>query len=102
MAAHACGERDDDVLRRRARPRTATLLLAALAAAALCAQPARAATSAAAWGMNSHWELGGGFQSPFSGTPVQVAGLTGIKSVASGYGFTMALLEDGTVWAWGG
>ncbi|MDP9368610.1 MAG: hypothetical protein M3Q03_10110 [Chloroflexota bacterium] len=36
-----------------------------------------------------------------SPTPVQVEGLSGVTSVASGAHHNLALLADGTVWAWG-
>ena len=32
-------------------------------------------------------------------TPVQVSGLTGVIQIAAGYGFSLALRSDGTVWA---
>jgi alpha-tubulin suppressor-like RCC1 family protein len=34
-------------------------------------------------------------------TPVQVSGLDDVKSIAAGRGFSLALKDDGTVWAWG-
>jgi len=33
--------------------------------------------------------------------PVMINGLSGIKSVAAGREHTLALQEDGTLWAWG-
>ena len=33
--------------------------------------------------------------------PVQVSGLSGMTAIAAGNNFTVALKNDGTVWAWG-
>ncbi len=56
------------------------------------------------WGDNSYGQLGDGTQEN-SLSPVQVAGLDGVVAVAAGgryeSGHTVALKEDGTVWAWG-
>ncbi|MEW6489706.1 MAG: hypothetical protein AB1578_17575 [Thermodesulfobacteriota bacterium] len=57
-----------------------------------------------AWGDNSRGQLGDGTQSSRA-TPQQVGGaLTGIRivSVAGGDYHTLAVGEDGRVWAWGG
>ncbi|MCM3700233.1 S-layer homology domain-containing protein [Paenibacillus macerans] len=53
-----------------------------------------------AWGKNDNGELGDGTTTQ-STTPVQVAGLTGVKAIAAGGYFSLALKNDGTVWAWG-
>src|SRR5664279_5468887 len=53
-----------------------------------------------AWGYNGSGGLGNGTTAN-SGTPVQVAGLTGVTAVAGGYSAGYALRGDGTVWAWG-
>ena len=54
------------------------------------------------WGSNDHGDLGyptpGGNSNP---TPHQVPGLSGVKQVAAGDNFTVALLSSGEVWTWG-
>jgi alpha-tubulin suppressor-like RCC1 family protein len=62
----------------------------------------------AAWGDNQTSELGATttskcsvYQSPCSPVPVLVAGLSGVKAVAGGYGNSLALKSDGTAWGWG-
>jgi alpha-tubulin suppressor-like RCC1 family protein len=53
------------------------------------------------WGRNGEGELGNGKTEPFSGVPVQVAGITdGATLGAAGYG-GMVILKDGTLETWG-
>ncbi|MBI9075551.1 MAG: thrombospondin type 3 repeat-containing protein [Desulfatibacillum sp.] len=59
-----------------------------------------------AWGSNSYGQLGDGSVIS-SSNPVEVVmsdahSLSGIQAVAGGYGHSLALKTDGTVWAWGG
>ncbi|MCL2712684.1 MAG: hypothetical protein FWD37_05385, partial [Methanomassiliicoccaceae archaeon] len=59
-----------------------------------------------AWGLNNYGQLGDGSTDDIS-TPVQVVGedddgfLTNVKAIAAGNNHTVALKNDGTVWAWG-
>lgn len=63
-----------------------------------------------AFGINDRGQLGDGSTTD-SLVPVEVKGLNGVRLVTAtggggevdpgGYGHTLALLEDGTVWAWG-
>src|SRR5207344_1027560 len=53
-----------------------------------------------AWGENRNGELGDGTTIERH-TPVQVLGLTGVASIATGVDHTLAIKTDGTVWAWG-
>lgn len=55
-----------------------------------------------AWGYNFFGQLGvGPFDFTDRATPVQVAGLTNVLAIAGGGKRSMALRNDGTVWAWG-
>ena len=63
-----------------------------------------------AWGRNDVGQLGIGTTTgpetcmselPCSTTPIQVKGLSGVKAIATGYDHSLALLNDGTVLAWG-
>ena len=53
------------------------------------------------WGRNSHYQLGIGPDEKSSEIPVQVLNLTDIKDIEAGYQNSLALRDDGTVWAWG-
>ena len=47
-------------------------------------------------------ELGSGVGvDSYSSTPVEIAGLSDVTSIAAGNAFGLALKADGTVWAWG-
>lgn len=54
------------------------------------------------WGGNTHGELGNGSTAASSATPVRVSGLSGIKKIGAGGGYSgYAVKTDGTVVAWG-
>src|ERR1700752_2623212 len=53
-----------------------------------------------AFGENGSGQLGDGTTVDKS-SPQQVPGLSGIISIAAGYGHSLAVKSDGTVWAWG-
>lgn len=54
-----------------------------------------------AWGSNSNGELGNGANgfNTDQNIPVQTSNLNGIIAISSGYGHSVALKNDGTVWA---
>ncbi|WP_332908492.1 RCC1 domain-containing protein [Paenibacillus roseus] len=54
-----------------------------------------------AWGDNSNGQLGNGTTAYRVTTPVQVSGLTNVMAAAAGDTYSLAVKQDGTVWAWG-
>jgi alpha-tubulin suppressor-like RCC1 family protein len=54
-----------------------------------------------AWGDNENGQLGIGTAAEDSEVPVAVSGLTGVKAIAAGASHSLALLNNGTVMAWG-
>lgn len=54
-----------------------------------------------AWGNNHYGQLGDGSSGTIRSNPVQVAGLTEVVAIDVGLWHSLALKQDGTVWAWG-
>jgi alpha-tubulin suppressor-like RCC1 family protein len=54
-----------------------------------------------AFGLNDSGQLGNGSLVEYSPVPVQVSDLMGIRAVAAGSNFSLALRKDGKVLAWG-
>jgi len=54
-----------------------------------------------AWGFNGNGKLGDGTTVLNRYVPVQVVNLNNVKAIAANDGYSMALKNDGTVWAWG-
>lgn len=82
------------------------LLVVSLTAAVAFSAPARAGAAggfpAIAWGYNQEGQLGAGYRSGSQHSPVPVLELTNATLVEAGYHFSIALLSDGTLRAWGG
>jgi alpha-tubulin suppressor-like RCC1 family protein len=53
------------------------------------------------WGEDGFGQLGNGTVTNNVDAPVQATGVTSITALAVGWGHTLALKTDGTVWAWG-
>jgi alpha-tubulin suppressor-like RCC1 family protein len=53
------------------------------------------------WGGNSHGQLGVGDEPLHYESPVLVKNLFDVKAIAAGENHSLALRNDGTVWAWG-
>jgi alpha-tubulin suppressor-like RCC1 family protein len=72
------------------------------AALATTANPAQAASyGATAWGANVQRQLGDGSIAASRTKPVAVSDLSGVTAIAAGQAHSLAVLSDGTVWAWG-
>ncbi|WP_395813549.1 MopE-related protein [Archangium minus] len=54
-----------------------------------------------AWGQNASGQVGMGSAGGTVLVPAKVAGLTGIRNIAAGGNYSLALDEAGQVWAWG-
>ena len=60
-------------------------------------------TTLTAWGYNYFGQLGDGSHGHNRTTPVEVSNFGGaeLMAIATGWGPSLALKADGTVWAWG-
>jgi alpha-tubulin suppressor-like RCC1 family protein len=54
-----------------------------------------------AWGWNQYGQIGNGNTATPVANPVPVPGLTGMLAISAGNIHSLALRNDGTVWAWG-
>ncbi|MFY0581323.1 hypothetical protein ACN28S_50075 [Cystobacter fuscus] len=57
-----------------------------------------------AWGNNWTGQLGDGTSTSYPIprlTPTLIPGFADVKALAAGYGHSLALRADGSVWAWG-
>jgi alpha-tubulin suppressor-like RCC1 family protein len=63
---------------------------------------AQVGTAGLSWGQNGNTDLGAGYKDNYEAGPVSVLGLTNVAAIAAGYHFSLALLSDATVTAWGG
>ncbi len=54
-----------------------------------------------AWGYDGYGQLGIGLGDNCKTRPIKVRNLVGISAIAAGESHSLALNEDGTVWAWG-
>ncbi|HWC79426.1 MAG TPA: hypothetical protein VG756_05615 [Pseudonocardiaceae bacterium] len=75
--------------------------IGSLAAGGATAYALPTAGGVLAWGADDTGQLGAGVVGGYAAVPVAVTGLTGVRSVAAGRGFALALRTDGTVASWG-
>ncbi|MEV6688021.1 hypothetical protein AB0N28_22190 [Streptomyces sp. NPDC051130] len=53
------------------------------------------------WGDNTYGQLGNNHTGDSRGVPEQVQGMPKVKQISAGCDFSLALLENGKVYAWG-
>ena len=70
------------------------------AAAAQC-QQVHGTPAAADWGVNAAEQMAAGFRSAYENRPMAVQGLQGARQVKSGFKFSLAVMGDCTLQAWG-
>lgn len=76
------------------------VLLIAFCVLALSASTSAASTGVLAWGEGMRGQLGDA-TTERSDVPMGVSGLSGVTAVSGGADFSLALLSNGTVAAWG-
>ncbi|MBV9927665.1 MAG: S8 family serine peptidase [Acidobacteria bacterium] len=54
-----------------------------------------------AWGTNTNGQVGTGTYTDVVWSATQVAGLSNVKAISAGPGYSLAVKTDGTVWGWG-
>lgn len=72
-----------------------------ISAGSLYAMALRSDGTVWSWGSNSNGQLGTGATADHVCLPTQITGLSGVKAIAAGGGYALALKTDGTVWGWG-
>ena len=75
--------------------------VAAIAAGQLHTVALKTDGTVQAWGWNTYGQVGDGTTSNEKPLPVQVSGLAGATAIAAGWAHTLAVMDDGTVRAWG-
>ncbi|MBK9047688.1 MAG: hypothetical protein IPL74_13590 [Bacteroidetes bacterium] len=54
-----------------------------------------------AWGFGSYGQIGNGTNNGTNTIAAQATGLNGVTAIEGGYGHSLAVRSNGTVWAWG-
>lgn len=88
-------------VQRVARPVAGLTDIAATAAGSGHSMALHSDGSVWTWGSNKHGQLGVASDMTMRSTPERVIGLTDVKAVAANGNHSLALQNDGTVWAWG-
>jgi len=74
---------------------------AAAGAAPTQCQPVAGTPAAADWGINGAEQMAAGFRSAYENTPMAVQTLQGARQIKSGFKFSLAVMGDCTLEAWG-
>jgi alpha-tubulin suppressor-like RCC1 family protein len=97
------GQLGDGTTENRTSPKQVSVLKGVVAAAAGSNHTVALLNNGTVWtfGDNTYGQLGYDTAAAKRGVPAPVAPLSDIVAVASGANFSLALKNDGTVWAWG-